>query len=59
MPPGVLERQYLRARNGLAYATGETRPPVAQTPRDLIWKRDKARMWRAIARTVRAMGRPC
>jgi poly[(R)-3-hydroxyalkanoate] polymerase subunit PhaC len=46
MAPGLLERQYMRARNGLAYVTGETRPQVAQTPRDLIWKRDKARLWR-------------
>jgi len=44
--PGLLERQYFRARNGLAYMTGETRPKVALTPRDLVWKEDKARLWR-------------
>jgi polyhydroxyalkanoate synthase len=46
MAPGLVERQFLRARNGLAYITGENHPAVAQTPRDLIWKRDKARLWR-------------
>jgi polyhydroxyalkanoate synthase len=46
MAPGLVERQFLRARNGLAYITGENRPVLAQTPRDLIWKRDKARLWR-------------
>ena len=46
MAPGLLERQYLRARNGFAVITGETRPVVAQSPRDLVWKRDKARLWR-------------
>lgn len=44
--PGLLERQYLRARNGMAYMAGGTRPKVARTPRDLIWKQDKARLWR-------------
>src|ERR1700748_3029085 len=44
--PGLLERQILRARNGFAYLTGAKRPSVGQTPRDLIWKRDKARLWR-------------
>lgn len=46
MTPDLLERQMLRARNGLAYLTGANRPAVAQTPRDLVWKRDKARLWR-------------
>jgi polyhydroxyalkanoate synthase subunit PhaC len=44
--PDLLERQVLRARNGLAYLTGAKRPAVAQTPRDLVWKRDSARLWR-------------
>src|ERR1700748_2640882 len=46
MAPGLLERQYLRARNGLAYVAGSNRPLMAQSPRDLVWKRDKARLWR-------------
>ena len=44
--PDLVARQMLRARNGLAYLTGANRPAVAQTPRDLVWKRDKARLWR-------------
>src|SRR5438105_14638209 len=46
MTPTLLERQILRTRNGLAYLAGANRPAMAQTPRDLIWKRDKARLWR-------------
>jgi polyhydroxyalkanoate synthase len=44
--PDLLERQMLRARNGLAYLTGGKRPATAQTPKDLVWKRDGARLWR-------------
>ena len=44
--PDLVTRQMLRARNGLAYLTGANRPAVAQTPRDLVWQRDKARLWR-------------
>ena len=46
MAPTLLERQILRTRNGLAYMTGSKRPAMGQTPRDLIWRRDKARLWR-------------
>jgi len=44
--PDLFERQMLRVRNGLAYLTGANLPTVAQSPRDLVWKRDKARLWR-------------
>jgi len=46
MTPTLLERQILRTRNGLAYLAGAKRPTMGQTPRDLVWKRDKARLWR-------------
>ena len=46
MTPSLLERQFLRTRNGLAYLAGANRPAMAQTPRDEVWKRDKARLWR-------------
>jgi polyhydroxyalkanoate synthase len=46
MAPNVLERQVLRARNGLGYLAGTKHPAVAQTPRTLVWQRDKARLWR-------------
>ena len=46
MAHGGLERQILRTRNGLAYLAGANHPAMGQTPRDLVWKRDKARLWR-------------
>jgi polyhydroxyalkanoate synthase len=46
MTPTLIERQVLRTRNGLAYLAGANRPTMGQTPRDLVWKRDKARLWR-------------
>jgi polyhydroxyalkanoate synthase subunit PhaC len=44
--PSLLERQVLRARNGLAYIAGTNRPLIAQTPKDVVWRRDKAELWR-------------
>jgi polyhydroxyalkanoate synthase len=44
--PSLLERQVLRARNGLAYLAGTNRPQIAQTPKDVVWRRDKAELWR-------------
>jgi len=44
--PSLIERQVLRARNGLAYVAGTNRPPIAQTPKDTVWRRDKAQLWR-------------
>ncbi len=44
--PGLIERQVLRTRNGLAYLAGFKNPVMGQSPRDLVWKRDKARLWR-------------
>jgi polyhydroxyalkanoate synthase subunit PhaC len=46
MSPSLLERQVLRARNGIAYLAGRSRPPIAQTPKDTVWRRDKAQLWR-------------
>jgi len=53
--PSLIERQVLRARNGLAYLAGTNRPAIAQTPKDTVWRRDKAQLWRyrAEAETVR------
>ncbi len=39
-------RNLLRARNGVKYVTGIDRPQVAQTPKDVVWRRDKAELWR-------------
>src|SRR3954464_7387247 len=44
--PSLIERQVLRARNGLAYLAGTNRPEMGRTPKDVVWRRDKAELWR-------------
>ena len=44
--PSLLQRQLLRIRNGVPYYAGLNRAAVGQTPRDLVWQRDTARLWR-------------
>jgi polyhydroxyalkanoate synthase len=39
-----VERSILRARNGVRYAT--TRANVGLTPKDVVWRRDRAELWR-------------
>ncbi len=39
-------RNLLRARNGVKYVTGIDRPEVGKTPKDTVWKRGKAELWR-------------
>ncbi len=39
-------RNVLRARNGLKYVGGVDRPKVGRTPKDTVWRRDKAQLWR-------------
>jgi polyhydroxyalkanoate synthase len=41
-----LERSVLRARNGLRYVRGTHRPQLGVTPKDVVWTRDKAQLWR-------------
>ena len=41
-----VERSYLRARNGLRYVRGSIRPKLGTTPKDIVWRRDKAQLWR-------------
>jgi polyhydroxyalkanoate synthase len=41
-----VERSMLRARNGLRYAEAMTRPRTGATPRDVVWQRDRAELWR-------------
>jgi polyhydroxyalkanoate synthase subunit PhaC len=41
-----VERSYLRARNGLRYVRGTHRPKLGATPKDVVWRRDKAQLWR-------------
>jgi polyhydroxyalkanoate synthase len=41
-----VDRAVRRGRNGLRYAAGTKRLRVGQTPKDVIWQRDKAQLWR-------------
>ncbi len=41
-----LERSLLRARNGLRYVRGSSKPKVGATPKETVWRRDKAQLWR-------------
>jgi polyhydroxyalkanoate synthase subunit PhaC len=41
-----VRRGLLRGRNGLRYAAGTSRPKVGQTPKDVVWRRHKAELWR-------------
>ena len=48
-----VERAVLRGRNGLRYAAGTSRPKVGQTPKDVVWRRHKAQLWRYRSDDVR------
>src|SRR5215216_4338218 len=41
-----VERSFFRARNGLRYVRGTHRPKLGVTPKDVVWQRDKAQLWR-------------
>ena len=41
-----VERSLLRARNGVRYVRGTHRPKLGATPKDVVWRRDKAQLWR-------------
>jgi polyhydroxyalkanoate synthase len=43
---GDVRRAIRRGRNGLRYAAGTERPKVGLTPKEVVWKRDKAEVWR-------------
>jgi polyhydroxyalkanoate synthase len=48
-----LEHSATRTRNGLEYLSGASRPRIAPTPRDLVWQRGKAQLWRYRSPNVR------
>jgi polyhydroxyalkanoate synthase len=48
-----VERSLLRARNGIRYVRGTNRPKVGATPKEVVWKRGKAELWRYRNGTVR------
>ena len=41
-----VERSVLRARNGIRVVTGASKPRVGVTPKDVVWSRDRAELWR-------------
>ncbi len=41
-----VERNALRARNGIKLAAGLDQPPVGTTPKDVVWQRDRVQLWR-------------
>src|SRR4051794_22970226 len=41
-----VERSVLRARNGVRYLRGSYRPNVGATPKDVVWRRGRAELWR-------------
>jgi polyhydroxyalkanoate synthase len=41
-----VERNALRARNGIKLVAGVGRPALGQTPKDLVWSRGHAQLWR-------------
>src|SRR5215207_951755 len=41
-----VERSFLRARNGVRYVRGSNRPKLGTTRKDVVWRRDKAQLWR-------------
>jgi polyhydroxyalkanoate synthase len=41
-----VERNALRARNGIKLVTGTDRPRSGLTPKDLVWERDRAKLYR-------------
>ena len=48
-----VERNALRARNGIRMAAGAGRPRSGLTPKDVVWQRDRAVLWRYRSDAVR------
>jgi polyhydroxyalkanoate synthase subunit PhaC len=48
-----VERSILRARNGVRYVRGTNRPKLGATPKDVVWKKHNAELWRYRNGTVR------
>jgi polyhydroxyalkanoate synthase len=48
-----VERSVRRARNGVRYVRGTNRPKLGATPKDVVWQRGKAELWRYRGDTVR------
>jgi polyhydroxyalkanoate synthase len=53
-----VERSLLRARNGLRYVQAMSRPREGATPKDVVWKQDRAELWRYRSETPIRHGTP-
>lgn len=40
-----VERNALRARNGIRVMTGVAKPPLGQTPKDVVWRGGRCELW--------------
>src|SRR4051794_18712370 len=47
-----VERNALRARNGIKLVAGVDRPQLGQSPRDLVWSSGRCELWRYRSDTV-------
>lgn len=47
-----VDRSLLRARNGIKHAAGVDQAAVGLSPKDVIWERDRAQLWRYRGRKV-------
>jgi polyhydroxyalkanoate synthase subunit PhaC len=41
-----VQRNAIRARNGIHVVTATGAPPVGQTPKDIVWRRGRCQLWR-------------
>jgi polyhydroxyalkanoate synthase len=41
-----LERALLRARNGIRFVAGSSGPRIGASPKDVVWQRGRAELWR-------------
>jgi polyhydroxyalkanoate synthase subunit PhaC len=41
-----VERNALRARNGIRLAAGIAPPGVGRTPKEVVWRRGRSELWR-------------
>jgi polyhydroxyalkanoate synthase len=48
-----VERSVLRARNGIRLAGGGGRPHVGVTPKEVVWRSDRAELWRYRGESIR------
>ena len=54
-----VERSLLRARNGVRYVRGTHAPKLGATPKEVVWQRGKAELWRYRNGAGHATGRRC